>query len=171
MLWTMGVVALFAFEIFFPTPAAQLFGQVLAQRIGVGRPIDLALIGNIIWIALLLLSVRYYQTAAYVERMYPYLHALEDRLNAALGADLVTREGKSYLKDYPKFHSWLTFLYQKAVPGLLLLLPTIRIAAEAYARTSAIPLAIDAVVYSLFVWSTLRYLQLVHLRTTRSAPP
>lgn len=167
MLWTLGVLALFAFEIFFPTPAEQLFGEVLARQIGVADPIDVGLIGNLIWIALVLFSVRYYQTAAYVERLYTYLHKLEDRVNEALGAELITREGKSYLTDYPKFHSWLAFLYQKAVPGLLLLLPTVRIGIEIAASPPTIPLFIDIVVYGLFAWSTLRYLQMVHARKSR----
>lgn len=164
MLWALGVLALFAFEIFFPTPAEQLFSEVLARQIGVEDPIDVGLIGNVIWIALLLFSVRYYQTAAYVERLYPYLHTLEDRVNDALGSELVTREGKSYLANYPKFHRWLAFLYQWAVPGLLLLLPTVRILVEVYGSTFTIPLAIDVVVFGLFAWSTVRYLQMVHAR-------
>ncbi len=164
MLWALGAVALFAFEIFFPTPAEQLFSDLLARQLRVDDPIDVGLVGNIIWIALLLFSVRYYQASAYVERQYTYLHALENRVNDALGSELITREGKSYLADYPKFQSWLAFLYQKALPALLLLLPTCRIALEIYGSALTIPLVIDLLVYGLFVWSTLRYLQMVHQR-------
>lgn len=164
LLWALGVLALFAFEIFFPTPAEQLFSSVLARQIGVDRPIDLGLIGNVIWIALLLFSVRYFQTAAYVERQYPYLHKLEGRVNDALGSEIITREGKAYLSGYPRFQSWLAFLYQKAVPFLLLLLPTIRIAMEVWRSPLTIPLLIDVAVYALFAWSTFRYLQMIHAR-------
>ncbi len=173
MLWTLGVLALFAFQLFFPSPAEQLFGDVLSEQIGVEGAIDVRLIGNLIWIALLLFALRYYQTAAYIERLYPYLHKLEDRVNEALGADLVTREGKSYLADYPRFQSWLAFLYQKAIPGLLLLLPTVRIGTEMAdairTRELSIPLLIDVVVYGLFAGSTLLYLQMVHARRTKAS--
>ncbi|GAM97563.1 hypothetical protein U91I_01189 [alpha proteobacterium U9-1i] len=167
MLWALGVLALFAFEIFFPTPAEQLFSSILARQIGVDDPIDLGLIGNVIWIALLLFTVRYFQAAAYVERLYPYLHDVEARLNEVLGREFVTREGKAYLADYPKFQSWLAFLYQTAVPFLLFLLPTIRIALEFQRSALSISLAIDIGVYALFVWTTLRYVDMIHLRKKR----
>ena len=169
MLWALGILALFAFQIFFPTPAEQLFGDVLSEQLGVEDAIDVRLIGNVIWIALLLFSVRYYQTAAYVERLYPYLHGLEDRLNAELGSELVTREGKSYLANYPRFQSWLAFLYQKAIPALLLALPTVRIATEIYGSKLSLPLIVDVAVYALFAWSTLLYLQMVHARKTKAS--
>lgn len=169
MLWALSALALFAFEIFFPTPAEQMFGDVLSEQIGVEGAIDVRLVGNVIWIALLLFAVRYYQTAAYVERLYPYLHKLEDRVNEALGSELVTREGKSYLANYPAFQSWLALLYQKAIPGLLLLLPTIRIATEIYESTLDVPLLIDICVYVLFAWSTVLYLLMVHARQAAKA--
>lgn len=169
LLWALGVLALFAFEIFFPAPAEQLLGNVLAQQIGVDDPLDLGLIGNVIWIALLLFAVRYFQTAAYVERLYPYLHGLEDRVNAALGKELITREGKAYLSNYPRFQSWLAFLYQKAVPFLLLLLPTVKIAGEWWPPTVTIPLLVDTTVYGLFAWSTIRYVQMIHTRNENKA--
>lgn len=162
MLWALGVLALFAFEIFFPTPAEQLFSDVLAAQIGVEHPLDLGLIGNVIWTALLLFSVRYYQAAAFVERRYPYLHQLEAGLNEALGAELITREGKSYLANYPKFQRWLTFLYKVAVPCILFALPTVRIFLEVWRGTPSVSLLLDVTIYGLFAWSTYRYVTMIH---------
>lgn len=163
LLWSLGVMVLLGFEIFFPTPAERLFSSFLARQISIEEPIDVGLVGNVIWIALLVFAVRYYQTVAYVERLYPYLHRLEERVNETLGKEHITREGKSYLADYPKFQSWLAFLYQRAVPLILFVLPTIRIAMEIWRGQPTVSLFIDITVYALFAWSTLRYVDMIHV--------
>ena len=166
MLWVLIALTLFSFEMFFPTPAAQVIGALLAERYGVAVPVDFAIVGNVIWLGLLLFSLRYFQSVAYVERQYPYLHRLEDQLNASLGKELITREGKSYLADYPNFQEWLSFLYRVAFPTLLLAMSTIKIVVEWWAGGGSwpcAPLLVNSVVYALLAISTSLYLSMLHL--------
>lgn len=166
MLWVLVALALFSFEMFFPTPAAQALGALLAERYGVTGPVDFTIVGNVIWFGLLLFSLRYFQSVAYVERQYPYLHRLEGLLNASLGKELITREGKSYLSEYPKFQDWLSFLYRVAFPTLLLFMSTIKIVLEWWDRSGSWPsgsLLVDSVVYVLLAISTALYLSMLHL--------
>lgn len=178
MAWSFGGLVFFAFEFWFPLPAGELLNKLIEDKLGLPNAVDVGLIGSIVWLGLLLVVIRYFQTAAYVERLYPYLHKLEDRVNESLGADWISREGRSYLADYPKFQSWLAFLYQKALPSLLFIVPSIRIAFEMRELSMADgwqrpTLYLDIVIWILFVVSTFLYVEMIFKRKTKSedAPP
>jgi hypothetical protein len=169
MALTFAVLIFFSLEFIFPAPVGVALNALIEKQYGLKEAIDVGFIGNVVWLTLLITSVRYFQTAAYVERQYPYLHQLEDRVNEALGHEWISREGKSYLKNYPPFHKWLSFLYQTALPVLLFVIPSIRIAIECrdVGKTMAWPPLTfypDLAIYVLFVISTLLYVQMIHVR-------
>lgn len=166
-LWVLAALALLALEMLFPSLAKALLESLIKERLEATVSADLGLLGSVIWLALLILSVRHFQTAAYVERSYTYLHALEDRLNNLFEPGFITREGKSYLKDYPLFQGWLTFLYRVAVPALVLIIPTIKIWEEAQSLVINVNLLINMAVYMLLCISTVLYLAMIHWKTSK----
>jgi hypothetical protein len=169
MAWTIAVLIFFALEFIFPAPAGVALNALIKKQYGLDEAVDVGLVGNVVWLALLITSVRYFQTAAYVERLYPYLHDLEEQVNEALGREWITREGKAYLRNYPPFQKWLSFLYQIALPVLLFVIPSLRIAFECrdvFQTLAWPPLTFypDVAIYLLFVISTLLYVQMIHVR-------
>ncbi len=57
-----------------------------------------------------------------VERQYPYLHALEEKISASIGDhNLYRREGRAYLQDYPLFSDWAWICYVFLFPMILAL--------------------------------------------------
>lgn len=165
MLLVVAILALSSVQTFFPTIAGDVLAHYLASQYGLHKSIDLALLGNLIWFLLLLFTIRYFQTATYVERQYAYLHILENRLNESLGGSLITREGKSYLADYPLLQDWIAFLYRVVVPGMMLVLSTIRITREWRALPPGLTspaFLVDGMIYLTLVVSITLYLLMLH---------
>ena len=97
MLFVILAIVFFSFQSFFPSIVDQAVLDFIFSKFGLTLQINLSYVGNVVWLAVLLFTLRYFQTAAFVERQYPYLHRVEDKLNELIGEDPITREGKSYL--------------------------------------------------------------------------
>ena len=78
--------------------------------------------GLLLWFLLFGLSLKYYQIVIQIERQYIYLHSLEEEINKqySLKSIAFTREGKSYLHQYPLFSDWIYFLYIAVFPMILM---------------------------------------------------
>lgn len=75
----------------------------------------------LLWFLLMGTSLRYFQINIQIERQYSYIHSLEEELNKHYpNSAAFTREGRSYLSDYPIFSNWLCFLYAWVFPLALL---------------------------------------------------
>lgn len=130
LLFVIVAVAFFAFQTIFPSTADLAVADYLNFKFGLTLGINLSVIGNVVWTLILLFTVRYFQTAVFVERQYTYLHQLEDKLNNAIGQNLITREGKSYLANYPWFSDWMWMIYTIILPALLFFVTCVKIVAE-----------------------------------------
>lgn len=122
------------------------------------------LFGTLLWLLLFGFSSRYYQTVIQIERQYSYIHHLEEIIGSRFtGTRAFTREGKSYLGEYPLFSNWIWLLYTLAFPLIILLCITIRIHGE-LASHEALGLALipGFVSYLLVGTSTILYIGKLH---------
>jgi len=167
MLFTIATTGFFAFQTIFPGAADVLVSELIKSKFDQAFKIDLSIIGNVVWVLILLFALRYFQTAAFVERQYDYLHQLEDKLNQVVGEEVVTREGKAYLAKYPMFADWMWALYTIILPLLLLFVTTAKIIGEWLGVAEAgfsFGLAFDTFVFLLLGISILLYLAMLHLK-------
>ncbi len=88
-------------------------------------------IQSLVWILLLYFTIRYYQQCIGIERLYQYIHSMEEKLSKELNFD-ITREGKSYLQEYPWVLNFIWFIYTIFFPSLYLFLILIKIGIEIY---------------------------------------
>jgi hypothetical protein len=84
---------------------------------------NFAIIKGLLWVILALLVHAYYQVDISIERLYPYIHAIEGQINGVVGGRAFTREGKSYDESYPLFLSWTWIFYKWLVPLVILVIP------------------------------------------------
>lgn len=122
------------------------------------------LFGTLFWLLLFGFSSRYYQTVIQIERQYDYIHHLEEIISSRFtGTRAFTREGKSYLGEYPLFSNWIWLLYTLAFPLIILLCITIRIDGE-LKNYEALGLALvpGFVSYLLVGTSTILYIGKLH---------
>lgn len=125
------VLAIMFLQVVAPDEPQLVISKWIEKNVGEGGAINTSFIRGIIWFVLLSLVLRYFQTTVFVERQYAYLHKLEQELSfLSLSGVAFTREGKSYLKNYPKLSDWADVLYTWVFPGLLLILVTIEVVIE-----------------------------------------
>jgi hypothetical protein len=122
------------------------------------------LFGTLLWLLLFGFSSRYYQTVIQIERQYDYIHHLEEIIgNKYPGTRAFTREGKSYLDEYPIFSNWVWLLYTLAFPLIVLLCIVIRIYGELENfETLGLSLIPGFVSYLLVGTSTVLYIGKLH---------
>lgn len=164
-LYILVAVSVMLLEAVAPVDTDQALARAIGAKLGLGQPIPVAVLGSVLWFGVFGLTIRYYQVVVHMERQYEYIHALEGQLNPIYNASAFTREGKSYLANYPWFSKWATLLYTMAFPLVLLAVLGGKVLQE-FSRPAAIgPRELfDGAAFVGIAVSTGLYLAAVHLR-------
>ena len=129
-MWALLILAVMLFQIYTPSEASNLIAQLIEKKLEIKTQINLLYIQSIIWFFLLAIVVKYFQSLAFIERQYSYLHSLENLLSSEYEGTAFTREGKSYLNNYSYFLHWTSFLYTMLFPAMLATITTSKIVSE-----------------------------------------
>jgi hypothetical protein len=157
------ILSVMSFRILLPQESGNVLSEFVGKKLDVGQPVNLVFLGTVVWFALLSAVMRYFQVGVNLERQYKYLHRVEDEISRYYGGDVFTREGKSYLRDYPIFSNWAWGLYTIVLPSGLLISITLKIVSEVTApRVSWLATGADLVIYLLITISTALYLLHIH---------
>ena len=124
------ILAILLFQIYTPSEASSLISSLIEKKLEIKTAINLLYIQSIIWFVLLAVVIKYFQSVVFIERQYAYLHSLEDNLSSEYNGQAFTREGKSYLSNYPAFLNWASFLYTMLFPAILSVVTTSKIVSE-----------------------------------------
>jgi len=116
---TLAVLAIVIFDLYSPQNFADILSQFVRAKLEASAAPDLRYIRSLIWVLLLGITIRYCQTALYMERQYKYIYFLETALASNFNDVAFTREGKAYLKDYQMFSTWVHYLYSFVSPIFL----------------------------------------------------
>jgi hypothetical protein len=120
--------------------------------------------GTLFWFLLFGFSTRYYQIVIQIERQYDYIYHLEEVINYKYPQTRVfTREGVSYLNEYPIFSNWVWLLYTLIFPLLILVIIVLRIYTEIsnYGIFESF-LILGFIAYLLIGTSTILYIVYLH---------
>jgi hypothetical protein len=165
MLFVILTLGFFAFQTILPAISNTVVNDFLNFKFGLTLQLNLLVVGNIVWFLLLIFTLRYFQVAVFVERQYAYIHQLEEKLNKAIGQELITREGKSYYHEYPIFSDWMWLLYTVIFPTLLLIVGIAKITMELkniYTSGWSVGLLLNTVSFALLGVSIILYLVVIH---------
>lgn len=159
----LAATAAFSLQAASPEAANSALTEYIANAVGVKVSKDSRLLDSMLWFLLLGTSTRYFQLNVQIERQYEYLHGLESYLNKYFPRTSVfTREGISYLENYPLFSNWIWFLYTIAFPVLLLAAITVRIKLQLSSAIQLTSIAFDTTCYFLVGTSATLYLVRMH---------
>ncbi len=154
------------YQLYSPVEAGQAIGEFVVSKLDLQTLINSSFIESIIWFVLLSLVIRYFQTVILIERQFDYLHRLEEELNKIFEGVAFTREGKSYLKDYPLFSKWTHLLYTTLFPTLLILVVVVKIGYEIHFARNLSPLLTFNVSIAIFtIISTILYLRSIYVQS------
>lgn len=128
-------VGIMLFQIYSPENSGQAISDFVSKQLDLEGVFDISFLGSLIWFSLFGLTLRYYQTVVYIERQQKYIQRLEEQLCLNYNGIAFTREGKSYLDNYPKLSDWAWFLYVIAFPVLLVIMSGYKISTEIWSSS------------------------------------
>ena len=129
-MWVLFIMAVMLFHIYIPREVSNLIEQLIQKKLEVKTQINTLYIQSVIWFILLAIVIKYFQSVIFIERQYSYLHSLEELLSSEYEKSAFTREGKSYLNNYPAFLNWTSFLYTILFPVILAVISISKIVSE-----------------------------------------
>ena len=128
-------------------------------------------VSTLLCLLLLGFTTRYYQVALEIERQYEYLDMLEKNLNSYYPETKVfTREGKSYLNQYPLFSSWVWFIYTILFPIFIIFSVIMRCISEIgeMQSTEMVNQIIDSFCYLVIIISSILYILRLHKKSIQN---
>ena len=151
------------FQLYAPQEALALISSIVADTLGSEGAVKYDYVQSALWFVLLASSIKYFQTVILVERQYNYIHQLESIISPEYGGDAFTREGASYLQDYPKFLNWAAFLYTILFPAILMLVSTAKIIVEFVgAGFNNYLVWFDGLMFLFLIVSVVLYMSVIH---------
>lgn len=159
------ILILMLFQLYTPQEALKVVSQFISTKLNIKTQIDLLFIQSVIWFGLLAAVLKYFQTVIFIERQYNYIHRLEEQISKEYSGQAFTREGMSYLKNYPIYLSWASFLYTIFFPILLVLIIISKIIYEfrIYSFKSKLYL-FNGVIFCFILISTILYVMVLHFK-------
>ena len=141
-------------EVVSPNGTEAIISKLISKYLGNGISLETGFVRCLTWFLLFGLVVKYCQIVVLVERLYAYLHKLEEELTPFFASRIpFTREGKSYLTNYPILSNWSNFLYIWVFPIVLLLFTGVKIWAEFPNNVFSLTWLISAT-FCLLIWIT-----------------
>jgi len=112
------------------TGSDRLLAILIDKLAGPQAWIDRGFLAVFLAFAFFAVVTRYLQASITVERQYGYLARLEGEISELYGNDVLCRESKGYLVNYPWFSTWMHVLYTWFFPGAVVLLAFANSASE-----------------------------------------
>jgi len=123
------LLVVLSFQISNPEQTVQISNEIIKQHIG-EISINFAFINSLLLFAFLWIIIMYFQINLIIDRYYKYIQDIEKKLSENLTPFEISREGKTYLKQYP----WISYLvhriYTIAFPLTLILVACVKWKAE-----------------------------------------
>lgn len=135
-LYSLIFLIIYFFVEFKTTDSISLANTWLDKKIGLSININYDLLSTGVLLLLFIYILRYFQMNLNIEKQYNYIHKLENDLNTIANRQLITREGFSYLQDYPLLPALIHRLYNFFLPIGLILFMSFKIVKTCFHITS-----------------------------------
>jgi len=112
----LGLLIIYFFVEFNSTQSITVANKLVKDKIGDSIVINYSLLVTAILLAILIATMKYFQICLYIEKQYHYIHSIEEKLNTISADALITREGYSYLKEYPLLPALIYRIYNLFLP-------------------------------------------------------
>lgn len=115
-LYLFGSILLYFLVEIKPSDSVNIANTFVKSKVGTPLDINYSILSTAVLLFLLWSVIRYFQLCLYIEKQYNYIHELEGKINLAFGQKLITREGYSYLKEYPLLTALIHRIYNFFLP-------------------------------------------------------
>ncbi len=121
------ILILYSLTEFQQIDSSSVFNDLCKKYLGISLNVNYFLITTIILFLILICTIKYFQICMNIEKQYKYIHKIESTLNNMCDENIITREGYSYLKDYPLFSAFLHRIYNFFLPLSLIILMCVKL--------------------------------------------
>lgn len=161
---TVGLLLLFA--VYFvieisPRDSVVLANKYITLQLGINLNINYKILATTILLLLLLLIVRYFQMCLNIEKQYSYIHDIENKINSMASGKLITREGYSYLKEYPLLLAVIHRIYNFFLPVIIIIVMNFK-GYELFQNSLDRSSVINIIIIFLIIICTILYLLFVY---------
>lgn len=152
------------FQIQYPDQSVKAAEALVKKQLDISDLLlNSQIVRSVLWIFLAVIIHAYYQTDLFIERYYPYIHKIEEKLQDLLGDNEVfCRESCHYLKQYPAFSEWTWMFYKIIVPVFLVVVLAIQIIQEFIGVGFSTHFCFDLCAYVLSTLSIALYVWAIH---------
>ena len=105
--------------IFYSSQVVDFINGILKSKLNFDSSLGYEAVSVLLHAMLLIHLMKYFQLNVSINRQYSYLHEIENKINKFRN-DFITREGKSYLNNYPLFSNFIDVFYTTIFPLLVI---------------------------------------------------
>lgn len=164
LFFVMAVHFLFAAS---PESILAIIVGVVQNQYNVDISNQMSIIQSFLWVMLLYLTMRYYQSTVYIERQYRYIHSIEADIASVVGVKF-DREGTNHLLNYPKMNDFIDFFYKWFFPLIYAVVILYKIIAEYCISFSPLFSLFNGVVFCACFLLNILYLVFLHGKPKQS---
>lgn len=121
----LGLIATLSFQMSRPDEAVAISNELVKKNVG-NIKVDFSYINNILNFALLWVVIMYYQINFLIDKIYKYIHEIEEKLTNEMKPFEITREGKTYLDHYPWLSEVVHKIYSVGFPVTLICVSVVK---------------------------------------------
>ena len=147
------VLGFFWLRIIVPNDVEVATSDLAQNQLGLNYAPSAVMIDGALWSILLAVCIRYFQCVVEINRLYEYIHLVEDELKIHFEKGAFTREGEFYSRNYHLFKWWAGIIYTAIFPLFLSATISIKIVSELTSDIMAWGTAFDATIYLFTVIS------------------
>ena len=155
----LAIIFIFSFQQQEKTSFEFIIDNLLKDKIGVVK-IRISYVNTIINVVYLLVMMSYYQISLNIERLYTYIHKLEETLSQQ--DYKIEREGCNYLNSYPWMLCLVHRVYQWGLPVGLIVVSILQIM-EFYEINGGLYKVTNILIFSFSIIISLLYISYLHL--------
>lgn len=163
------LLGVMAFQYVSPSQSQSVLTQAVQKQLEIDAAVSINVISSLVWFALLYVAVRYFQAVINIEKQYNYTHQIENELAAHYSGNAFTREGKTYLHNYPIFSDWVHIVYWYIFPVLFVAAITVKILGEWLAKDqNTLQVLFNSLIFAAIIVSTALYVYTLY-RTKKNS--
>jgi len=151
-----GITLLFCFHLN-PEGVFKSVYEMIREQFSLELPFAITVIQSFVWIMVLWLFIRYFQTNIYIERQYKYFEELEKTISENYNIKF-DREGKGYEGNYPIILSIIHRIYVYVFPVLAIIIIGLKICFEFKNIENILSLVLNAIIALIIILLNIFYL-------------
>lgn len=144
-----------------PDSISALIVEIFREQYKIDISSQIYTIQSFLWLLLLYLTMRYYQSSVYIEKQYSYISSIEADISNTVQIRF-DRESGNYMLKYPKMSAFVDLLYKWVFPIIYCLVICYKIISEFIISKFIFQIMLNTILFLSCFIITILYLVFLH---------